>query len=65
MSAPTLLKVLLTKRHMQGRATFSKEYDRVAAKIDPELKGNAPQKAQFYRWLSGDVLGLPHPDHCR
>ncbi|RZS43426.1 hypothetical protein EV193_102405 [Herbihabitans rhizosphaerae] len=60
-----LLKVLLRQRHLQGHRAFCKEYDKVAAKIDPELRGGHPSKAQFYRWLSGDLVGLPYADHCR
>lgn len=61
----TLLKVLLRQRHMQGYRTFCKEYDRIAKQLDTDLIGRYPSKAQFYRWLSGDLLGLPYADHCR
>jgi hypothetical protein len=61
----TLLRVLLRQRHMQGYRTFCKEYDRVAKQVDADLVGRYPSKAQFYRWLSGDLLGLPYADHCR
>jgi hypothetical protein len=60
-----LLKVLLKQRHLQGHRAFCKEYDRVAAKVESELKGSWPSKAQFYRWLSGELIGLPYADHCR
>jgi len=60
-----LLKVLLRQRHLQGHRSFCREYDRVAARIDKELVGTYPSKAQFYRWISGDLIGLPYPDHCR
>lgn len=61
----TLLKVLLRQRHLQGHGTFRREYDKIAAKIDRELIGSAPSKAQFYRWLSGELSGLPYAHHCR
>ncbi|MFD7653935.1 DUF5919 domain-containing protein [Actinosynnema sp. NPDC059797] len=61
----TLLRVLLRQRHMQGYRTFCKEYDRIARQLDTDLIGRYPSKAQFYRWLSGDLLGLPYADHCR
>lgn len=64
-STDILLKVLLRQRHLQGHRTFCKEYDKVAAKIDPDLKGSYPSRAQFYRWLSGELVGLPYADHCR
>ena len=62
---PVVLKVLLQHRHLQTHSAFSREYNRVAAGIDPTLRGSGPSKAQFYRWLSGDLVGLPYADHCR
>lgn len=61
----TQLKALLRQRHWQTHSTFTREYDRAAAAIDSSLVGQAPAKAQFYRWLSGDIKSLPYPDHCR
>ena len=63
--ATILLKVLLKQRHLQGHRAFCREYDNVATKVDPLLKGSYPSRAQFFRWLSGDLVGLPYPDHCR
>lgn len=60
-----LLKVLLRQRHLQGHAAFKKEYDKVAATLDRDLIGSHPSKAQFYRWLSGELIGLPYAHHCR
>ncbi|MDQ3763541.1 MAG: hypothetical protein M3460_18505 [Actinomycetota bacterium] len=62
---PVVLKVLLQHRHLQTHRAFCREYDRVAASTDPTLRGGWPSKAQFYRWLSGELIGLPYPDHCR
>jgi hypothetical protein len=62
---PTLLKALLRERHWQKYATFCKEYDKAARKVDASLVGTAPSRGQFARWLAGDLKGLPHPDHCR
>jgi hypothetical protein len=62
---PVVLKVLLQHRHLQTHRAFCREYDRVAAKSDPTLRGGWPSKAQFYRWLCGELVGLPYPDHCR
>ncbi len=61
----TLLKELLRQRHWQTYATFCRQYDDAAAGIEPELVGHWPSRGQFARWLSGDLKGLPHPDHCR
>jgi hypothetical protein len=62
---PIALKVLLQQRHLHTHSTFCREYDRVASDIDRTLRGGWPSKAQFYRWLSGDLVGLPYADHCR
>ncbi|MBH0776669.1 hypothetical protein [Nocardia bovistercoris] len=59
------LKALLRERHWQKYATFCREYDRVAALIDTDLIGTAPSRGQLHRWLSGELKGLPYPDHCR
>lgn len=60
-----MLKALLKQRHLQAYRSFCREYDRVARKADPSLMGSYPSKAQYYRWLSGGLLGLPYGDHCR
>lgn len=62
---PTVLKVLLRQRHLQGHRAFCKEYDKLAKKLEPDLVGSGPSKAQFYRWLSRDLQGLPYAHHCR
>ncbi|WAL64921.1 hypothetical protein ORV05_28935 [Amycolatopsis cynarae] len=60
-----VLKILLRQRHLQSHRAFCREYDKLAERLDRSLKGGWPRKAQFYRWLSGDLVGLPYPDHCR
>ncbi|MBO3752686.1 hypothetical protein J5X84_42115 [Streptosporangiaceae bacterium NEAU-GS5] len=62
---PVRIKLLLEQQHWQTYRTFRKEYDKAAKGIDPELIGSAPSRAQFYRWVTGDIKGLPFPDHCR
>ena len=64
-SQPILLKVLLGQRHWQNYATFCAEYDKAASRIDADLAGEYPSRAQLYRWTSGALRGLPYPDHCR
>ena len=59
------LKLLLRQRHLQTYGTFRREYDKAALAIDDDLKGTAPSRAQLYRWLSGELKGLPYPYHCR
>lgn len=62
---PIVLKALLQQRHLHTHSAFRREYDRIAEQIDKSLKTSWPSKAQFYRWLSGDLVGLPQVDHCR
>lgn len=62
---PIVLKMLLQRRHLQTHSAFCREYDKVAATVDPTLRKGWPSRAQFYRWLSGDLIGLPYTDHCR
>lgn len=62
---PTALNALLRQRHWQSYNTFRREYDKAAAKIDKDLKGSYPSRAQLHRWRSGDLKGLPYSDHCR
>ncbi|WP_084485774.1 DUF5919 domain-containing protein [Nocardia beijingensis] len=61
----TVLKALLQQRHLQTVSAFNREYDRIAGEYEPELVGAGPKKAQFYRWLSGDLASLPYPHHRR
>lgn len=58
---PIALKVLLRERHWTY-AAFCVEYDKV---LDPRLIRTWPSRAQFHRWLAGDLLTLSHPDACR
>ena len=62
---PLLLKLLLRERHWQNYATFCAEYDKAAARIDPDLARSFPSRAQLHRWLTGSIRSLPYPDHCR
>ncbi len=63
--AVLLLKVLLKAQHLQAYSSFAREYRRVAGKIDRALASTAPSKAQFYRWISGELIKMPHSQHCR
>ena len=62
---PILLKLLLRDRHWQNYGTFCAEYDKAAARIDPDLVRSSPSRAQLHRWLTGLLRSLPYPDHCR
>ncbi|MET8798595.1 hypothetical protein ABZV91_19480 [Nocardia sp. NPDC004568] len=62
----TVLKVLLTERHLKNHPDFLAAYDRCAARLDPPIPpGHGPAKAQYYQWLSGRMIGLPRDYHCR
>jgi hypothetical protein len=62
--SPTLLKELLTRRHLQRYETFRGRWRQVSAEL--ELGPPAPSRAQFFRWLNGQLKrGAPHPDACR
>jgi hypothetical protein len=59
------LKALIRQRHMSYEA-FCREWDRVAGNTDEALKGRYPGRAQYYRWLRGDLANKrPYPDACR
>jgi hypothetical protein len=62
---PVRLKVLLREKHWQTYPTFCKQYDKAAKTVDTDLVGSWPSRAQLHRWLSGELKGLPYPDHCR
>lgn len=59
------LKALIRQRHMSYEA-FCREWDRVAGSTDDALKGHYPGRAQYYRWLRGELTNKrPYPDACR
>ncbi len=62
---PVMLKILLREKHWQNYSTFCAEYDKAARRIDPDLAGRYPSRAQLHRWLTGAMRGLPYADHCR
>ena len=62
---PIRLKHLLQQRHWQTYRTFCTEYEKAAKEVDPSLVKSWPSRAQLHRWLSGELKGLPYPDHCR
>jgi len=62
---PVMLKVLLREKHWQNYSTFCAEYNKAARRIDPDLAGRYPSRAQLHRWLTGAVRSLPFADHCR
>ncbi|PPJ30762.1 hypothetical protein C5E45_08555 [Nocardia nova] len=62
----TVLKMLLTDRHLTSYSDFLAEYDRCAAQLAPPVPpGYGPARTQFYQWLSGGLVGRPRDYHCR
>jgi hypothetical protein len=61
---PTLLKVLLSERHLQSYAAFCREYRQVAQHVNTAPGHGPPSEEQYRRWLRGSV-GTPRPDCCR
>jgi hypothetical protein len=58
-------KALIRQRHMSYEA-FCREWDRVAKSVDDALTGHYPGRAQYYRWLRGELANRrPYPDACR
>lgn len=64
MANPVVLRDLLRDKHWQTYATFCREYDKAAVKIDPSYVGTYPSRTQLHRWTSGDLRGMPYPQHC-
>jgi hypothetical protein len=62
---PTLLAVLLERKGLHRYGAFCPAYEKAARSLERELGGSVPSRAQFHRWLNGDLLGLPYTDHCR
>jgi hypothetical protein len=44
---------------------FRASYENAARKVDRNLVGTAPSRAQLHRWISGGLKRLPYTDHCR
>lgn len=58
------LKALLQNRHLHAYSDFVAEYERCARRLDLPRQAAPPTKAQYYRWLSGQVQNLPRGYHC-
>jgi Domain of unknown function (DUF5919) len=61
----TLLAVLLEDRGLARYGTFAAAYQKAARSLDPQPGDDAPSRAQFHRWTTGGLRGLPYTDHCR
>jgi DNA-binding transcriptional regulator YiaG len=59
----TLLRELVRERHWEYE-TFCAEYEKATAQT--ATYGGAPSRAQYYRWLTGQLKrGVPYPGACR
>ncbi|MGH3939341.1 MAG: hypothetical protein ACRDTG_12035 [Pseudonocardiaceae bacterium] len=59
-----MLKALLRARHWQNYGLFKRAYQKAAKDLDKELVETYPSRATLFRWMTGQVQGLPYPDHC-
>ena len=62
---PTVLAVLLEDRGLHRYGSFCAAYQKAAGALDKQLAHSVPSRAQFHRWLTGELRGLPYTDHCR
>jgi hypothetical protein len=67
---PTLLRVLITRRHWQRFETFDAQFKRAARAVAEQQGEESLAKVtvsprQFERWYAGKVKTIPHPDSCR
>ena len=62
---PTVLAALLEDRGLDRYGSFCAAYQKAASALDKQLSRSAPSRAQFHRWLTGDLRSLPYTDHCR
>jgi hypothetical protein len=62
---PILLQILLRQRQWHRYGLFRAAYEDAARRIDRELVGTAPSRAQLHRWISGELKRLPYTHHCR
>jgi len=62
---PTVLAVLLEDRGLHRYGSFRAAYHQAAGALDKQLAHSVPSRAQFHRWLTGELRGLPYTDHCR
>lgn len=68
--SPTMLRVLVTRRHWQVFETFQRQFERTANELaerenDPSLEGLTISKRQFERWYGGELKTRPYPALCR
>ncbi len=55
---PTVLAVLLEGRGLHRYGSFCAAYHQAAGALDKQLARSVPSRAQFHRWLTGELRGL-------
>jgi hypothetical protein len=58
------LRGLLEDRHLHAYSEFVAEYNRRAREVGVPRQAAPPTKAQYYRWLGGEIQNLPRGYHC-
>lgn len=58
------MKALLEERHLHAYSEFVAEYNRRAKELGVARQAAPPTKAQYYRWLGGEIQNLPRGYHC-
>lgn len=62
---PTVLAAVLEDRGLDRYGSFRAAYHKAAYALDKQLTHSVPSRAQFHRWLTGELRRLPYTDHCR
>lgn len=60
----TALKMLLKQRHLHEYSEFAAEYRRCAKGLELPRQAGVPTSAQYYKWVGGQLQGLPRGYHC-
>lgn len=60
----TLLATLLESKGLHRYGAFCIAYEKAGRSLDGK-PGTPPSRAQFHRWLVGDMRSVPYTDHCR
>jgi hypothetical protein len=64
-TTPSLLAVMLGHRGLSRYGSFTAAYQKAERSLDPAPGSGPPSRAQFHRWVTGGLRGLPYTDHCR
>lgn len=63
-SEPILLARVLRERRLARYGSFCRAYEQAARGVGAVTLA-PPSRAQFHRWVTGDLKRLPYTDHCR